>query len=142
MSEAAIDILLVEDEDGDAEMILRSLRKAMPGVCVHRLRDGEEAIEFLRGMGVSTERRPAPPKLMLLDVKMPHTDGIDVLRRVKASDRQGIHIVMLTQTSDDHTVLESRRIGAHGYLIKPVAVDTLRRVLQEAGLGEIASDQD
>jgi DNA-binding response OmpR family regulator len=79
---------------------------------------------------------------MLLDVKMPHTDGIDVLRRVKASDRQGIHIVMLTQTSDDHTVLESRRIGAQGYLIKPVAVDTLRRVLQEAGLGEIASDQD
>jgi DNA-binding response OmpR family regulator len=139
MSESAIDILLVEDEDGDAEMILRSLQKAMPGVCVHRLRDGEEAIEFLCGAGASTERCPAPPKLMLLDVKMPHTDGIDVLRRVKVSDRHGMHVVMLTQTADDHTVLESRRIGAHGYLIKPVAVDTLRRVLRDAGFGEMAS---
>jgi CheY-like chemotaxis protein len=111
MSESAIDILLVEDEDGDAEMILRSLQKAKPGVCVRRLRGGAEAIAFLCGPEDSPEGRPATPKLLLLDVRMPYTDGIDVLRRVKSVDRHGIHIVMLTQTADDHTVLESRQAG-------------------------------
>jgi DNA-binding response OmpR family regulator len=134
MSEPGVEILLVEDQDLDAEMILRALQRAKPGVNVLWLRGGDEAIEFLSRSGAYVERRSGAPRLMLLDVKMPHTDGIDVLRRVKAADRHGIWIVMLTQTADDHTVVESRRIGADGYLTKPVAVDTLRRILRDAGL--------
>jgi DNA-binding response OmpR family regulator len=130
---------LVDDEDADAEIIQRSLQKAKPGVRVRRLCSGDEAIEFLRGSGPFPEHGAGTPKLMLLDVNMPQRGGIDVLRLLGPAEREGIRIVMLTQAGDDHTVLESRRIGAHGYLIKPVAVDTLRRVMQEAGLGEAAS---
>jgi CheY-like chemotaxis protein len=130
-----IEILLVEDTPEDAEMTLRALRQKNLGNHVHWVKDGEEALEYLFGEGRYAGRRAnQPPKLVLLDIKMPRVDGIEVLRRVKASELRSIPIVVMTSSNEERDVLESYRLGVNSYIVKPVQFDAFLDTVAKIGL--------
>jgi two-component system, response regulator len=125
----AIEILLVEDSDADAELVLRALRKVM------RLRDGVEAMDFLFREGTFDQRSGGQPRLVLLDLKMPRLGGIDVLRRLKVDERtRMIPVVVLTSSAEEQDVAESYRLGVNSYLVKPVEFTAFTSVITKAGL--------
>lgn len=131
----AIEILLVEDSDADAEMIVRALRKSNLVNKVVRLRDGVEAIEFVFREGVYQQRGGGQPRLILLDLKMPRLGGIDVLRRLKADERaKMIPVVVLTSSAEEQDVLDSYKLGVNSYLVKPVEFSAFTSVITQTGL--------
>ena len=130
-----VDILLVEDSEADAELTLRALRKARLANRVVCVKDGQEALEFLYGEGEYADRAAARPRLVLLDLKLPRLNGIDVLRRLKRDDaRKAIPVVMLTSSSEERDIVESYSLGVNSYLIKPVEFDKLGEQVVNAGL--------
>ena len=130
-----VDILLVEDSDADAEMIVRALRKGNVVNQLVRVRDGVEALEFVFREGNFAQRINGQPKLILLDLKMPRLGGIDVLRRLKADERtKVIPIVMLTSSAEERDIVESYDLGVNSYLVKPVNFSTFTDVVSQAGL--------
>jgi two-component system, response regulator len=131
----AVDILLVEDSDADAEMIMRALRKGNVVNNLVRVHDGVEALEFVFREGTFNLRSSGQPKLILLDLKMPRLGGIDVLRRLKANDlTRIIPVVMLTSSAEERDVVESYNLGVNSYLVKPVNFSTFTDVVTQAGL--------
>lgn len=128
-------IVLVEDNPADAELILHSLEEAQPGVPVMVLHDGHEALDYLLCRG-DHERRAAdvPPRLLLLDIKLPRVGGIEVLRQLKADPRtRSIPVVMLTSSNVERDVVACYRAGANSYVQKPMAFDHLRAALVAVG---------
>ena len=128
-----VEILLAEDNPEDAEMTLRALRKHNLGNQVHWVKDGEEALEYLFGTGRYAGREPTPTvRLVLLDIKMPKVDGIEVLRRVKDSPLRSIPVVVMTSSNEERDVVESYRLGANSYIVKPVSftgfLDVIRQI--------------
>ncbi|MEA3140759.1 MAG: hypothetical protein QOK23_2928 [Gammaproteobacteria bacterium] len=131
----AVEILLAEDSDADAEMIMRSLRKGNLVNQVFRVHDGVEALEFIFREGAYHERRGGNPKLILLDLKMPRLGGIDVLRRLKADDAtKVIPVVMLTSSAEDRDIQDSYQLGVNSYLVKPVNFSEFTNVVAQVGL--------
>jgi two-component system response regulator len=131
----AIEILLVEDSDADAELVLRALRKGGVVNKVMRLRDGVEAMDFLFREGAFNQRDGGQPRLVMLDLKMPRLGGIDVLRRLKVDERtKMIPVVVLTSSAEEQDVAESYRLGANSYLVKPVEFTAFTSVITKAGL--------
>jgi two-component system, response regulator len=130
-----VDILLAEDSDADAEMIVRALRKGSVVNQLVRVHDGVEALEFVFREGAFSHRSNDQPKLILLDLKMPRLGGIDVLRRLKADERtKVIPIVMLTSSAEERDIVESYNLGVNSYLVKPVNFSTFTDVVAQAGL--------
>jgi two-component system response regulator len=138
MSDALLDqveILLVEDNPEDAEMTMRVLRRRSLASQLHWVKDGEEALDYLFCKGRYAGRDPArPPKLVLLDIKMPKVDGIEVLRRVKASDLRTVPVVVMTSSNEERDVVESYRLGANSYIVKPVAFEAFIDTVEKIGL--------
>ena len=131
----AVDILLVEDSDADAEMTMRALRKGGVVNKLVRVHDGVEALEFVFCEGAFADRSGGRPKLILLDLKMPRLGGIDVLRRLKSDDlTKVIPVVMLTSSAEERDVVESYHLGVNSYLVKPVNFSTFTDVVSQAGL--------
>jgi two-component system response regulator len=131
----AVEILLVEDSDADAELILRVLRKSNLVNKVVRLRDGVEAVEFMFREGEFSQRKEGQPRLILLDLKMPRMGGIDVLRRLKGDERTKlIPVVVLTSSAEQQDVLESYKLGVNSYLVKPVEFSAFTSVITQTGL--------
>jgi two-component system, response regulator len=131
----AVDILLVEDSDADAEMIVRALRKGSLVNRLVRVRDGVEALEFVFREGAFGQRSGAQPKLILLDLKMPRLGGIDVLRRLKAAEQtKVIPVVMLTSSAEERDIVESYQLGVNSYLVKPVNFAAFTDVIAQTGL--------
>jgi two-component system response regulator len=131
----AVDILLVEDSDADAEMIVRALRKGSLVNKLVRVRDGVEALEFVFHEGAFGQRSGGQPKLILLDLKMPRLGGIEVLRRLKADDRtKVIPVVMLTSSAEERDIVESYQLGVNSYLVKPVNFAAFTDVIAQTGL--------
>jgi two-component system response regulator len=130
-----IEILLVEDNAEDAEMTTRALRKRNLVNQLHWVKDGEEALEFLFASGRYAGRdRNHPPKLVLLDIKMPKIDGIEVLRRIKASDLKTVPVVVMTSSNEERDVLESYRLGVNSYIVKPVQFEAFIDTVSKIGL--------
>jgi CheY-like chemotaxis protein len=132
----SVDILLVEDNPADVELSLRALRAQNVSNPVHVVRDGEEALDFLfcRGPfgGRSVEH---PPKLVLLDLKLPKVDGMEVLRQLKADSRtKPIPVVILTSSREERDLVESYQLGVNSYIQKPVDFDQFRQVVKQLGL--------
>jgi CheY-like chemotaxis protein len=129
-----IDVLLVEDSSSDAEMTIRALRRGSVVNELHWVKDGVEALEFVRCSGTYAHRRPVTEiKLVLLDLKMPRLDGIAVLREMKSDDRtRAIPVVMMTSSNQECDIIECGRLGANGYVTKPVQLaafmDTVARI--------------
>ncbi len=132
----AVEILLVEDNPHDAELTVRSLNKHNLANHLHIARDGEEALDFIFGGGGFAERAGAGnPRVILLDIKLPKVDGIDVLRRLKSDERtRTIPVVMLTSSREEKDVIESYRLGVNSYVVKPVDFDRFAAAVAELGL--------
>jgi len=130
-----IEILLVEDNPEDAEMTMRALRKRNLANRLHWVKDGEEALDYLFGTGQYAGRTPSqPPKLVLLDIKMPKVDGIEVLRRIKASELKSLPVVVMTSSNEERDVVESYRLGVNSYIVKPVQFDAFMDTVAKIGL--------
>ncbi len=131
-----IEILLVEDNPHDAEMTLRSLRKHNFANSVHWVKDGADALEFMFREGAYVHRDPNETvKLVLLDLKMPKVDGIEVLRRLKADERtRGTPVVIMTSSNEERDVVESYRLGVNSYVVKPVQFESFLEAVARLGL--------
>lgn len=130
-----VEILLAEDNPEDAEMTLRALRKHNLGNQVHWVKDGEEALEYLFGTGRYAGREPTRAlRLVLLDIKMPKVDGIEVLRRVKDSPLRSIPVVVMTSSNEERDVVESYRLGVNSYIVKPVLFEQFIETVSKIGL--------
>lgn len=121
-----MEILLVEHNAADAEVTLRALRESNLVSRLHWVKDGAEALEYLFCSGKYAGRDPAqPPELVLLDVKTPRIDGIEVLRRVKESELRAIPVVVMASSDEEREVLKSYHLGVTSYLVKPVQPQAL-----------------
>jgi two-component system response regulator len=131
-----IEILLVEDNPQDLELALRALRKGNLTNRIHVARDGAEALEFIFCEGQFAGRKmDDKPKVILLDLKLPKVDGLEVLRRVKSDDRcKSIPVVVLTSSRENSDVEASYRLGANSYIVKPVNFDRFVTAVQELGM--------
>lgn len=128
-----VEILLVEDNDDDIEMTLRALRKANVANRVFVVRDGAEALDYLFCEGAHTGRHAeAQPKVILLDLKLPKVDGMEVLQRLKGDPRtRAIPVVMLTSSKEQRDVLASYQLGVNSYIVKPVNFERFAIAVQE-----------
>jgi len=133
MTQRQIEILLVEDNPDDLELTLHTLRRENLANKIHVARDGEEALEFLFcNVERSGER---PPKLILLDLKLPKVDGMEVLKRIKADERtRTIPVVILTSSNEERDLLKGYGLGANSYIQKPVDFDQFRETVKNVGL--------
>jgi CheY-like chemotaxis protein len=121
MSDNLVEILLVEDNPFDLEVTLNALARHNLSNHVAIVRDGEEALEFLFCAGAYADRRiENTPGVVLLDLKLPKMDGLDVLRRIKADPRtQKIPVVVLTTSRNERHIVDSYALGANSYVVKP-----------------------
>jgi two-component system response regulator len=126
-----VDILLVEDKPTDAELVLRSLKKITRRF--HVVRDGAEALEFIFATGKYSQRNiENVPSVILLDLKLPKVDGIEVLRRIKSDDRtKKIPVVALTSSSEDSDLRECYKLGINSYIVKPVDFEKFIQAVTE-----------
>lgn len=131
-----VEILLVEDNPKDAEMTQRALRKHNFGNSLHWVKDGAEALDYVFCRGAYADREPArPPRLILLDIKMPKVDGIEVLRQVKADEKtRTVPVVVMTSSNEERDVVESYRLGVNSYIVKPVEFAAFLEVVAKIGL--------
>ncbi len=130
-----VDILLVEDSPADAELALRALRKGKLANHVTWVKDGEEALEFIFRTGAYAGRPDQNPKLILLDLKLPKVDGIEVLKRIKADMRtRVIPVVMVTSSAEGRDIIESYKFGVNSYVVKPVEFEQFSETVAQAGL--------
>jgi two-component system, response regulator len=129
-ADPCIDILFVEDNADDIELAMRALKRARFANRIHLVRDGAEALEFLFCTGAYAQRdRSAQPQLILLDVGLPKVDGIEVLRRIKEDAQlRNIPVVMLTSSESYKDFAATKRLGADGYIVKPVDFSNLSEV--------------
>jgi len=129
-----VEILLVEDNKTDAELTLRALKKNNLANNVVWVKDGAEALDFMFQAGAYAERRTMP-KLVLLDLKLPKIDGIEVLRRIKSDAKtRAIPVVMVTSSAEERDLVESYKLGVNSYLVKPVDFKQFIDVVSQAGL--------
>ena len=128
-----VDILLVEDSPEDAEMIIRVLSKEGFGSRLLHLEDGQEALDYLFATG-AYEGQPLAtyPRLILLDIKMPRLDGIEVLRTVKSNElTRSIPVVMMTSSNVEKDIRVCYGLGANSYIVKPFDFNSFNRSITE-----------
>jgi two-component system response regulator len=114
-------ILLVEDNPDDAELAVRAFQRSGIKNEIARARDGVEALDYLLGTGPYAAQVPAQPDLVLLDLKLPRVDGLEVLRRLRASERtRHLPVVILTSSEQEQDIVQSYQLGANSYVRKPV----------------------
>ncbi len=128
-----VEILIVEDNATDLEMTLRALKRQNVGNRILALRDGAEVLDYFFGNG---HKRDNPlPRVILLDLKLPKVDGIDVLRKLKAEERtRRIPVVVLTSSTEESDRLASYDLGANSFVVKPVEFDAFSRAIADLGL--------
>jgi two-component system response regulator len=130
------EILLIEDDEADLELALHALRQNKLVDNIRVLRDGEEALEYLFGGNPDDRRAAGPtPKLILLDLKLPKVDGIEVLRRAKSDPAtKAIPIVILTSSAEERDLIKCYNLGVNSYIQKPVDFDQFRELVNQVGL--------
>ena len=131
-----VEILLVEDSRTDAEMTLRALRHNHLANKVHWVKDGAEALDFMFCAGAYAGRnRSAGPKLVMLDIKMPKVDGIEVLRRLKADpETRSVPVVIMTSSAEQRDLVDSYKLGVNSYIVKPVEFEAFLETVAKIGL--------
>jgi CheY-like chemotaxis protein len=128
-------ILLAEDSPQDVELTLNALAEQNIGNSVAVARDGAEALDYLYKRGKFTDRENGNPVLLLLDLKMPKVDGLEVLRTVKSDPRlRTIPVVVLTSSREEQDVVRSYELGVNAYVVKPVEFDKFLRAVRDLGL--------
>ena len=135
MLDSALEVLVVEDNPSDLELALRALKEHKLCNRIQIARDGAEAMDYLFGEG-SWAGRPvaAQPRVVLLDLKLPLVDGIEVLRRIRSDPRtRSLPVVVMTSSSQERDVSKSYSIGVNSYIVKPVDFDSFTRAVAEIG---------
>lgn len=131
-----VEILLVEDNMSDAELTIRALKKNNLANKLVHLEDGQEALDFIFAEGNYSERKIADtPKVILLDLKMPKINGIQVLQKIKSDERtKKIPVIVLTSSKEDPDIQECYRLGVNSYVVKPVQFEKFLQAVSELGL--------
>jgi CheY-like chemotaxis protein len=130
-----VEVLLVEDNPNDAELTLRALKKKNLANKLFHVKDGAEAVDFVFAQGAFANRRVENrPKVVLLDLKLPKVDGIEVLRKIKSDERtKNIPVVVMTSSREDRDLATCYDLGVNGYVVKPVEFGDFVRAVSELG---------
>jgi len=130
MAENLVEILIVEDNPNDLELALHALKKNNLANPIHVARDGAEALDYLFDAGTVGK-----PKVILLDLKLPKVNGLEVLKRIKSDPRtQMIPVVVLTSSREERDIIDSYRLGVNSYITKPVDFEQFAEVVRQLGL--------
>jgi CheY-like chemotaxis protein len=143
MNTEELDILLVEDNRDDMDLALHALRREKLANHIFVARDGEEALDFLFCRGAFAQRSfDSPPKLVLLDLKLPKVDGMEVLKQVKSDPRtKAIPVVVMTSSKEERDLVSGYSLGANSYIQKPVDFDQFRETVKRVGLYWLVTNQ-
>ena len=138
-----VEVLLVEDNIHDAEMTIRALRKVNLANNLVHVKDGEEALEFIFAEGRFSDRQPADlPKVILLDIKMPKVDGIEVLKQLKSRESsKAIPVVIMTSSKEEEDIINSYELGVNSYVVKPVDFEGFARAVSQLGMYWLLTNQ-
>lgn len=129
-----VDILLVEDNSTDAELAMRALRMGHGSNNINWVQDGVEALDFIFRNGNYSSRPDENPKVILLDLKMPKMNGIEVLKQIRQNERtRSIPVVMVTSSAEKRDIDESYRLGVNSYVVKPVEFGQYSETLRKSG---------
>jgi CheY-like chemotaxis protein len=135
MAAESLLIVLAEDDDGHASLVQRNLERAGLANGLQRLEDGQEALDYLRAEGKYVGRNSGQPVLLLLDIKMPRVDGVEVLRQIKSDPRTAlIPVIMLTTTDDPREIQRCYELGCSVYITKPVDYQGFVEAIKRLGL--------
>ena len=135
MATEPILIVLVEDDDGHADLVERNLKRAGVFNGIQRLKDGQEALDFVGGIGPYAGRTGNQSLLFLLDIKMPRVEGVEVLRQLKSDPRTAaIPVIMLTTTDDPREIERCYKLGCSVYITKPVDYQAFVEAVNRLGL--------
>jgi DNA-binding response OmpR family regulator len=131
-----LEILLIEDNPYEAQLVIRSLRKHNLANNLIHIDDGADALDFIFAEKKYSDRRIEDhPKLVLLDLKLPKVDGLEVLTRIKSDDRtKRIPVIVLTSSHEEQDVVNSYKLGVNSYIVKPVNFDSFSKAVAELGL--------
>jgi CheY-like chemotaxis protein len=138
-----VEILLVEDNVHDAEMTIRALKKVNLANNLVHVKDGEQALDFVYTRGQYADRQPAhPPKVILLDIKMPKMDGIEVLKQLKSKESsRAIPVVIMTSSKEEQDIINSYQVGVNSYVVKPVDFEGFARAVSQLGMYWLLTNQ-
>jgi two-component system, response regulator len=138
-----VEVLLVEDNVHDAEMTIRALKKVNLANHLVHVKDGEEALDFIFARGPFAGRENAGfPKVIMLDIKMPKVDGIEVLRQLKAQESsRSIPIVIMTSSKEEQDIISSYKLGVNSYVVKPVDFEGFAKAVSQLGLYWLLTNQ-
>ncbi len=130
-----VEVLLVEDSPRDAEMALRTLRKHNLANHVFHAKDGQEALDWLFGTGTHTGRSPSHhPKVVMLDLKLPKVDGLEVLRAIRSDARTRLlPVVVMTSSREERDVIDSYKLGVNSYVVKPMDFEGFSTAVAQLG---------
>jgi CheY-like chemotaxis protein len=136
MNTGKLDILLVEDNQDDMDLALHALKREKLANNIYVARDGEEALDFILCRGAFAHRSfERPPKLVLLDLKLPKVDGMEVLKQIKSDLRtRTIPVVIMTSSKEERDLVAGYNLGANSYIQKPVDFDQFRETVKSVGL--------
>jgi two-component system response regulator len=136
MEHHEVEILLIEDNPEEAELTIRGLKKYNLANKLLHIDDGEEALEFIFSTGrYAGNKAPLHPKLILLDLKLPKVDGLQILREIKANEAtKTIPVAVLTSSKEEKDIIESYKLGVNSYIVKPVNFESFTKAVSELGL--------
>ncbi|HEY9000631.1 MAG TPA: response regulator [Mucilaginibacter sp.] len=143
MNDNKVEILLVEDNPHDAELTIRALKKSNLANRLIHVSDGAEALDFLFARGIYADRNISNrPKVILLDIKMPKVDGIEVLRQLKANEAtRTIPVVIMTSSKEEQDIITSYDLGVNSYVVKPVDFEGFAKAVSELGFYWLITNQ-
>jgi two-component system response regulator len=143
MNEDRVEILLVEDNPHDAEMTIRALKKSNLANRLIHVKDGAEALDFIFSKGAFADRNiEDKPRVILLDIKMPKVDGIEVLRQIKSNDNtKTIPVVIMTSSKEEQDIITSYNLGVNSYVVKPVDFEGFAKAVSELGFYWLITNQ-
>ena len=135
MTTNGVEILLVEDNPNDVELTLHTMQKHHLANRIHVVRDGAEALDFLFCRGAYASRSPNhTPKVILLDLKLPKVDGMEVLRQIRGDERTRLlPVVIMTSSREQSDLVETYRLGINSYIVKPVEFERFSEAVRQVG---------
>ena len=137
-----VEILYAEDNPADAELTLHTLKERKIANNIVWVQDGAEALDYIHRRGKFAARSEGMPRVILLDLKMPKVDGIDVLKAIKSGpDTQAIPVIIMTSSQEESDLVKSYKLGVNSYIVKPVDFDKFAQVVEDVGLYWLVSNK-